>query len=98
MDVSCSVAIHNLVFTDDSLTSFDTNYKVSPPLRTQNDTDALIAGLKDGTIDMVTSDHNPLNIELKNIEFDYADYLWDGQRDDFMQSHETTDIPKPKNK
>ena len=72
LDVSCSVAIHNLVFTDDSLTSFDTNYKVSPPLRTQNDTDALIAGLKDGTIDMVTSDHNPLDIELKKIEFDYA--------------------------
>lgn len=72
LDVSCSVAIHNLLFTDDSLTSFDTNYKVSPPLRTQNDTDALIAGLKDGTIDMVTSDHNPLDIELKKIEFDYA--------------------------
>ena len=72
LDVTCSVAIHNLVFTDDSLTSFDTNYKVSPPLRTQNDADALIVGLKDGTIDMVTSDHNPLDIELKKIEFDYA--------------------------
>jgi dihydroorotase len=72
LDVTCSVAIHNLVFTDDSLTNFDTNYKVSPPLRTQNDVDALIAGLKDGTIDMVTSDHNPLDIELKKIEFDYA--------------------------
>lgn len=72
LDVTCSVAIHNLVFTDESLTSFDTNYKVSPPLRTQNDADALIVGLKDGTIDMVTSDHNPLDIELKKIEFDYA--------------------------
>ena len=67
LDVTCSVAIHNLVFTDESLTSFDTNYKVSPPLRTQNDADALIVGLKDGTIDMVTSDHNPLDIELKKI-------------------------------
>ena len=74
LDVTCSVAIHNLLFTDDNLTSFDTNFKVLPPLRTQNDIDALIDGLKDGTIDMVTSDHNPLDIEHKKIEFDYAKY------------------------
>ncbi len=74
LDVSCSVAIHNLFFTDDVLTTFDTNFKVQPPLRIQKDVDALIEGVKDGTIDLVTSDHNPLNIELKNIEFDYADY------------------------
>lgn len=72
LNISCSVAIHNLFFTDDALTDFDTKYKVSPPLRTQNDIDALISGVKDGTIDMVTSDHNPLNIELKKLEFDYA--------------------------
>ncbi|WP_452232148.1 dihydroorotase [Lacinutrix sp. MEBiC02595] len=74
LDVSCSVAIHNLFFTDEVLTDFDTNYKVQPPLRIQKDVDALMEGVKDGTIDLVTSDHNPLNIELKNIEFDYADY------------------------
>lgn len=72
LDVSCSVAIHNLIFTDEKLNSFDTNFKVSPPLRTQEDIVALITGLKDGTIDMVTSDHNPLDIELKKVEFDYA--------------------------
>ncbi|GGD05773.1 dihydroorotase [Hyunsoonleella pacifica] len=74
LDISCSVAIHNLYFTDESLKEFNTNFKVKPPLRTQNDIDALINGLKDGTIDMVTSDHNPLDIELKKIEFDHADY------------------------
>ncbi|TXE17261.1 dihydroorotase [Psychroserpens burtonensis] len=74
LDVTCSVAIHNLMFTDDNLTSFETNFKVLPPLRTQNDVDALIDALKDGTIDMVTSDHNPLDIEHKKIEFDYATY------------------------
>ena len=74
LDITCSVAIHNLLFTDDNLTSFDTSFKVLPPLRTQNDIDALIDGLKDGTIDMVTSDHNPLDIEHKKIEFDYAKY------------------------
>lgn len=74
LNVSCSVAIHNLVFTDDKLAEFNTNYKVLPPLRTQADCDALIEGLKDGTIDMVTSDHNPIDIEHKKVEFDHALY------------------------
>ena len=74
LDITCSVSIHNLLFTDEHLISFETNFKVLPPLRTQNDIDALINGLKDGTIDMVTSDHNPLDIEHKKIEFDYATY------------------------
>jgi dihydroorotase len=72
LNVSCSVAIHNLILTDENLTTFNTNFKVLPPLRTQVDIEALIEGLKDGTIDMVTSDHNPVDIEHKKIEFDYA--------------------------
>ena len=74
LNVTCSVAIHNLFFTDDTLHDFDTNFKVLPSLRTQNDIDALIEGLKDGTIDMVTTDHNPIDIEHKKIEFDHAMY------------------------
>ena len=74
LNISCSVAIHNLFFLDEKLQNFNTNFKVKPPLRTLEDVTALIAGLKDGTIDMITSDHNPLNIELKNLEFDNADY------------------------
>lgn len=74
LDVTCSVAIHNLYFTDAILTDFNTLYKVLPPLRIQADIDALIEGIKDGTIDMVTSDHNPMDIEHKKIEFDYATY------------------------
>ena len=72
LDLSCSVAIHNLVFSDEVLTGFDSNFKVSPPLRTKEDIEALINGVKDGTIDMVTSDHNPLDIEHKKLEFDFA--------------------------
>ncbi|WP_115462861.1 dihydroorotase [Winogradskyella aurantiaca] len=72
LDVSCSVAIHNLVLTDDLLSDFNTNYKVNPPLRTSRDCEALIEGLKDGSIDMVTTDHYPLDVEHKNIEFDNA--------------------------
>ena len=74
LNVSCSVAIHNLFFSDEMVQNFDTNFKVNPPLRTSEDIDAIINGLKDGTIDMITSDHNPLNIELKNLEFDNANF------------------------
>ncbi len=72
LDVSCSVAIHNLCLTDDLLETFDTNYKLLPPLRTQKDRKALLKGLADGTIDGVTSDHNPIDIEHKRTEFDHA--------------------------
>ena len=72
LDVSCSVAIHHLLLTDELLNDFNTNYKVLPPLRTKTDTAALIEALKDGTIDMVCSDHNPIDIEHKNVEFDHA--------------------------
>ena len=74
LDVSCSVAIHNLCFTDDLLEEFDSAYKVYPPLRTNKDTKALIKGLNDGVIDFVTTDHIPLNIELKAVEFENASY------------------------
>ncbi|KJD33020.1 dihydroorotase [Tamlana nanhaiensis] len=74
LDVTCSVAIHNLYFTDEVLTDFNTNYKVMPPLRTQTDVDALIGAVKDGTIDMITSDHTPIDVEQKKVEFDHAEY------------------------
>ncbi len=74
LNISCSVAIHNLLFTDTSLEDFNTNYKVLPPLRTISDQESLISGLKDGTIDYVTSDHNPLDIEHKKVEFDFAGF------------------------
>lgn len=74
LDVTCSVAIHNLCFIDNALETFNTNFKVSPPIRTQSDVNGLIEGLKDGTIDMVTSDHNPIDIEHKKVEFDHAKY------------------------
>jgi len=74
LQVTCSVAISNLVLTDDVLESFDTNYKLLPPLRTKTDIKALLKGLKDGVIDGVTSDHNPIDIEHKKTEFDHAYY------------------------
>ncbi|WP_299324830.1 dihydroorotase family protein [uncultured Maribacter sp.] len=74
LQVFCSVAAHNLVITDSALEDFDTQYKVMPPLRTAADIKALQKGVKNGTIDFVTSDHTPLNVELKHVEFDNADF------------------------
>ena len=72
LNVTCSVAVHNLFFTDEVLEGFDSNFKVNPPIRTKEDVQALIKGVKNGTIDMITSDHNPLDIEHKKLEFDKA--------------------------
>ncbi|RAR70811.1 dihydroorotase [Flavobacterium aciduliphilum] len=70
--VTCSVAVHHLVLTEETLTDFDTNFKISPPLRSEHDRMALIAGVLDDTIDLITSDHTPVSIEDKNVEFDIA--------------------------
>ncbi len=70
--VTCDVAAHHLVFTDDELEGFDSHYKVKPPLRTKADQKALIAGLKDGTVDAIVSQHTPHEIEFKNVEFEIA--------------------------
>jgi dihydroorotase len=72
LNVSCSVAVHHLVMTDEKLEGFDTRFKVSPPLRTEIDRSALLEGILDDTIDMITSDHNPMDIEHKKMEFDMA--------------------------
>lgn len=72
LNISCSVAVFNLILTDSVLESYDSNYKLMPPLRTEEDIKALIEGLKDGTIDGVTSDHNPIDEENKKREFEYA--------------------------
>lgn len=72
LNVTCSVAVHNLVLTDFLLQDFDTRYKVLPPVRTEEDREALIAGILDNTIDCITTDHNPIDIEHKKIEFDLA--------------------------
>lgn len=72
LDVSCSVAIHNLFFDHRELEGFDTRYKVSPPLREGNDIKGLLKALGNGTIDFVSSDHIPIDIENKRLEFDNA--------------------------
>ena len=72
LQVTCSVAVHNLVLNDEELMGFDSRYKVLPPLREEATRKALVEAVLDGTIDCITSDHNPLDIELKKLEFDLA--------------------------
>ncbi|MEJ5996216.1 dihydroorotase [Pedobacter sp. Du54] len=72
--ITCDVAAHQLIFTEDLLNDFDSNYKVKPPLRSKNDTKALLAGLKDGTIDAICTQHRPHEIEFKDVEFERAAY------------------------
>ncbi len=72
LNVSCSVAAHHLALTDDELHGFNANAKVTPPLRTKKDIKALQKGITDGTIDIITSDHNPIDVEHKKVEFSHA--------------------------
>ena len=74
LEVTCDVAAHHLVLTDEALMGFDSMYKVKPPLRTKDDVTALIKGLKDGTIDAIVSQHTPHEVEFKDVEFEVAEY------------------------
>ncbi len=72
LQVTCSVSVHHLALTDECLRNFDANYKVSPPLVNDENRKTLLEAVKNGTIDCITSDHNPIDIEHKNLEFDLA--------------------------
>jgi len=74
LNISCSVNISHLVLTDAVLNTFDTRYKILPPIRLEEDRVALLEGLASGIIDGVTCDHNPLTIEEKKVEFEQALY------------------------
>jgi dihydroorotase len=74
LKVTASVAALNLCFDDTALGSFNTNFKVMPPLREKSDIEALIKALKDGTIDFINSNHTPIDSEGKDLEFPYADF------------------------
>ena len=70
--VTAETAPHYFTLTDDAVTSFDTATKVNPPLRTQQDLEAIRQGLKDGTLDVIASDHAPHSSLEKDVEFDNA--------------------------
>jgi dihydroorotase len=70
--VTAEATPHHFSLTDDNVATFDTNYKMNPPLRTEDDVKAVIEGLSDGTIDCIATDHAPHAYEEKMVEFDRA--------------------------
>lgn len=87
VSVTCSVAAHHLFLDSSVLTDFNTHYKVQPPLRDRDTVNKLKSYISDGTVDMITSDHSPLNIELKELEFDQASYGTVGLESAFSMTH-----------
>jgi dihydroorotase len=72
--VTAEVTPHHFTLTDAAVAEYDTNAKMNPPLRSQDDVDALLEGIADGTIDAIASDHAPHHINLKMLEFDRAPF------------------------
>jgi dihydroorotase len=77
VQVTCEVCPHHFTLTDDLLAApipYDTNVKMNPPLREARDRDAMLAGLADGSVDVIATDHAPHHYDEKNVEFDVAPF------------------------
>lgn len=74
LPVTCEVAPHHFTLTDEALRGYDTNTKMNPPLRTQEDIEAIKEGLRDGTIDAIATDHAPHSFDEKEVEFQVAPF------------------------
>jgi dihydroorotase len=74
LHVTCEVTPHHFSLTDEAVSDFDTNTKMNPPLRTREDVDALKKGLKDGTIDVIATDHAPHSFDEKQVEYQSAPF------------------------
>jgi dihydroorotase len=74
LPVTCEVAPHHWTLTESAVENYDTNTKMSPPLRSQDHVDAILEGLRDGTIDVIASDHAPHHADEKDLEFDEAPF------------------------
>jgi dihydroorotase len=72
LQVTCEAAPHHFALSDEAVRGFDTNTKMSPPLRSNRHVEAVKAGLRDGTVDAIATDHAPHTIQDKEVEFDYA--------------------------
>lgn len=72
--VTAEATPHHFTLTDEAVAGYNTSTKVNPPLRTASDVEAIIAGLKDGTIDVIATDHAPHSTEEKDVEYNYAPF------------------------
>ncbi len=74
LQVTCEVAPHHFVLTDEAVKDYDTNTKMNPPLRSREHVEALLEALRDGTIDAIATDHAPHHADEKALEFDHAPF------------------------
>ena len=74
LPVTCEAAPHHWTLTDEAVQDYDQNTKMSPPLRSQDHIDAIVEGLRDGTIDIIASDHAPHHADEKALEYDQAPF------------------------
>jgi len=94
LKITCDVAAHHLLLTDEALMGFDSLYKLKPPLRTQEDVNALLEGLRDGTVDAIVSQHTPHEIEFKDVEFEVAEFGMTGLQTAFSLAVQAGLSPK----
>jgi dihydroorotase len=87
--ITCGVAAHQLYYTEEALTTFDSQYKVLPPYRSEADRKALRKGVAEGIIDAVCSDHTPEDIEQTEREFEYASFGNSSIQNAFHQAYES---------
>ncbi len=74
LNVTCEVTPHQWTMTDEAVSEYDTNTKMSPPLRSHDHIDAILEAMKDGTIDAIATDHAPHHFDEKALEFDEAPF------------------------
>src|SRR5438874_7935190 len=86
--VTCEVTPHHIALSDEAVQSFSTNLKMNPPLRSTEHVDAVIGGIKDGTVDAIATDHAPHHFDEKNVEFDLAPFGVIGLETAFAVCHE----------
>ncbi|MEM7247613.1 MAG: dihydroorotase [Acidobacteriota bacterium] len=98
--VSCAVSPHHLLLEDEACATFDTNCKVRPPLRSAQDRKALLRGVKDGTVDCITSAHRPRHVDEKDVPFPEAEFGIAGLEStvplvlDLLCSRSVIDLPR----
>ena len=92
-NITAEVTPHHLFFNDQALLEYDTNFKVAPPIRTENDRKELIKAVKDGTLDCIATDHAPHTIEEKEATFELAPFGMIGLESCFGAVNKVLDMP-----
>ena len=92
-NITAEVTPHQLFFNDQALLEYDTNFKVAPPIRTENDRKELIKAVKDGTLDCIATDHAPHTIEEKEATFELAPFGMIGLESCFGAVNKVLDMP-----